>query len=414
MFRERVTRAHALDTGLRYSSVATQLRELLVKPLRAVQDQISPCVIVLDALDECKDDNFTSLILSCLSQHISALAPLKFFITSRPDERIRGGFQLARLQLTTQRLDLHEVKLDVIEHDIGHYLMTHFEAMKNQYVVEDGWPALKDVDALTSLSSGLFIFAATAVNFIRDRGYSDPSDQLSRLLTATVIEGSSPYHYLDQLYLQVLHSSFPTEVPRRLREILGTIAVLQQPLHPADIEQLLKLDSGTVRNTVLHLGSVLLVPQGDDEMIRLVHPSFFDFLTNRLRCSDLRFTVDPKTQHAFLAQLCLEAMKGLKRDICKIGDPSKLDCEVPDLIERIARHIPPYLQYACHNWAYHLSHSRVSEAPLVFLREFCLNSLLHWIEVCSLFGELQSALLGLTAALKLVMVCICDLIVVTY
>jgi len=267
----------------------------------------------------------------------------------------------------------------------------------------------KDVQALARLSSGLFIFAATTVIFIQDPNNCNPSGQLGHLLTSTIMQGPSPHRYLDKLYLQVLTDAFPdisVELSNRLKTILGTIALLHYPLFPFDIEQLLDLKPGTIRHSVVYLGAVLVVPKDDNLMIRLIHPSFFDFLTNPARCTNPHFAIDPRSQHGLLAEACLIAMKRLKRDMCQIRDPSKLDSEVEDMTERIAQHIPRYLQYACRNWTYHLSYSHVSDILLTLLQEFCSNSLLYWVEVCSLLGELRSTLIGLDDVYKMILVCI--------
>lgn len=333
-FGQQVARAHSSDPGLKYSSVSNQLFELIVKPLRSMRGSISPCVIILDALDECQDNNATSTILASLSRYIDDLAPIKFFVTSRPEPNIYGGFRLAGLQLATRRLNLHEVKLDVVEHDINLYLTTWLNCIKEHYHIECGWPTTYDVQHLTRLSSGLFIFAATAIKFIKDSNYSDPKDQLTRLLKTKVIEDSSPLHQLDCLYMQVLTGAFPRISPdlaSKLKKVLGTIALLQYPLHLIDIEYLLELELGTIRITTLYLGSLLVIPDGQNRKIRLIHPSFFDFLTDPKRCLASQFQVDPEVHHGLPAQACLETIKGLIYDICAIGNPSKLDSEVDDL-----------------------------------------------------------------------------------
>jgi len=166
-FQEQLTRAHVANPGLKYSSVSNQLEKLIVKPLRAVRDNFPACVLVLDAVDECKDENATSIILSSLSRHIGMLTPLKFLVTSRPEPKITGGFRLASLRSATQCLNLHEVKLDVVEQDIENYLTVCLRDVQEQYQLDDDWPLTKDLHALARLASGLFIFAATAVNFIQ-------------------------------------------------------------------------------------------------------------------------------------------------------------------------------------------------------------------------------------------------------
>jgi hypothetical protein len=46
-----------------------------------------------------------------------------------------------------------------------------------------------------------------------------------------------------------------------------------------------------------------------------------------------------------------------------------------------------------------------SDVLLDLLKEFSLKQLLHWLEVCSLLGELRNALLALDAAQKALDVC---------
>jgi len=60
-------------------------------------------------------------------------------------------------------------------------------------------------------SSGLFIFAATAANFIEDRNASQPRRQLEIVLTTAYIASTAtpPHRRLDALYLAVLHKAFP-------------------------------------------------------------------------------------------------------------------------------------------------------------------------------------------------------------
>src|SRR6202030_996865 len=53
-----------------YSNVTYQLEKMIVKPLLAMRNMFPPSVVVIDALDECKDDNSISTILASLSSHI--------------------------------------------------------------------------------------------------------------------------------------------------------------------------------------------------------------------------------------------------------------------------------------------------------------------------------------------------------
>src|SRR3984893_11191680 len=120
-----------------YSSVAYQLEKMIIKPFIAMRNKFPPSIVVIDALDECKDDNSTSTILASLSQHIQKLFPLQFLITSRPILQITGAFKHPQLNNATRPLILHEVKLDVIKSDIQYYGTWHLDAIKKKIIFLD-------------------------------------------------------------------------------------------------------------------------------------------------------------------------------------------------------------------------------------------------------------------------------------
>jgi hypothetical protein len=405
-FYEEVSAVFRADTDVVYSVVPVQLERLIVGPLHALKGTMPSCVIVIDALDECQDGGATSTILSSLAKYITQLKPLKFLITSRPEHHIHGGFELAELSQITQRFILHEIEQRVVETDIQKFLNTSLRATKEMYQLGEGWPAIQDVDALVHLSSGLFIFAATAAKFIQDSYYNDPQGQLARLLNAIDMEDSAPHKLLDQLYLEVLKNAFPdisAEFASQLRLVLGSIVHLQDPLSASDFEWLLK-PNVPLQITLRHLHSVVIFPTNQHEAIHLIHPSFHEFLINPTRCINPKFLVNTNMQHSLLAQACLNAMKILKQNICEIRQPWKTHSEVEDLPRLVQQHISPAVQYACCHWASHLSQGLLADGLLSSLEEFCKTHLLHWVEVCSLLGELRKVLVALKAVHQLLLV----------
>jgi hypothetical protein len=94
-FRSHIVRIIKKDPTIAHTSLISQLENLLVKPLS--RKNIS-CVIVIDALDECIDDQPASAILSVLGRFAKQLPLVKFFITGRPEPRIRSGFRLPLLE----------------------------------------------------------------------------------------------------------------------------------------------------------------------------------------------------------------------------------------------------------------------------------------------------------------------------
>jgi hypothetical protein len=403
-FKQELLKVLQSDPDIVYTGVSYQLNKLLVKPLEVVKATFPFCVVVLDALDECKDHHATSVVLSALAHHIAALSPIKFLITSRPEQNIIGGFKLANLAAVTQRLILHEVNSDVVEIDIYNYLAYRLNQIQEAYGLLD-WPSNKDVLLLTHLSAGLFLFAATAAKFIEDQKYSNPQGQLACILQSPAFNGGS--HNLDRLYMQVLSHAFPeisASLASGLRIVLGAIILLQEPLSPFDLQQLCHRLKISVRETLRHLHAVVIVPDDDTGVIHLIHPTFYQFLTDPGRCTNLQFLIKVEMHHSILVQACFDVMDKLTPDICQIGGLFKLNGDVQDLPARIKANIPFSLLYACRHWSYHLSSGLVSNEILKSLEKFATFKLLCWVEVCSLAGELHGALFALHTAQQLISV----------
>jgi hypothetical protein len=79
------------------------------------------------------------------------------------------------------------------------------------------------------------------------------------------------------------------------KQVIGTIAILSEPLSSKALGKLLALDQERVHLRLRHLRSVLNVPNDEHSPIRLLHPSFRDFLLDKERCSNPLFWVDEKT-----------------------------------------------------------------------------------------------------------------------
>jgi hypothetical protein len=242
------------------------------------------------------------------------------------------------------------------------------------------------------------------LKFIQQPDFT-PQEQLQIIFTSNAAhEAGSPTHKLDTLYTQVLNQT-PLRNRKTIQQIIGSIVLLQTQLpalHPA---RLLALDLEELKQCLLRLHSVILVPDDDNKGIRLFHPSFFDFLSSPTQCFMSEFAVQLKKHHSLLAEHCLDIMiQTLRQDICQIGDPSLLLSEISDISTRIATHIPLHLQHACHHWAYHILNGDPNSV-MELLEEFLSKHLLHWIEVSSLLGDLRNALLGVTNMHQLLVVC---------
>jgi len=102
-------------------TLCSQMEKLITGPLRETQTQT---LIIINALDECRDEEPASALLSVLSRYVNKIPLVKFFITSRPEPRIRSGFRLESLQPHTDVLRLHDVKRSSVDSDVRLFFTT--------------------------------------------------------------------------------------------------------------------------------------------------------------------------------------------------------------------------------------------------------------------------------------------------
>jgi hypothetical protein len=70
-FGDKVAGVVKLHPDIGYSDLSYQLEQLIINPLLEIGDSFPPWVVVIDTLDECKNDKTTSLILASLSRYIN-------------------------------------------------------------------------------------------------------------------------------------------------------------------------------------------------------------------------------------------------------------------------------------------------------------------------------------------------------
>ena len=396
-FRNHIIRTIKKDPSLAHTSLISQLENLLINPLSG--KNIS-CVIIIDALDECSDDQPASAILSVLGQFVKQLSLVKFFITGRPEPRIRTGFRLPLLQPITQIFLLHEVQLSHVSSDIQLYLtwrLTTIAKQRSGLELPNPWPCDDDILTLTKKSSGLFIFASTLVRFIESE-YHDPNERLQLVVSetnSTTHEGSAG---IDSLYTQILLHAFPdvhkTEVFTNMRHVLGAIILAFNPLSHRELSIILGVSMTFISTTLRHLHSIILVPANEFEEIRVFHKSFPDFLQDNERCTNLRFHINPKAHHGSMVLSCLKLMGGLKQNPCSLP-PFIMNHDVPDLQQLLENKLGGAMRYACSHWARHLKLSPTfgnHVDQVITLATNVLQNAPLWIEVMSLENHLEEVI----------------------
>jgi NACHT domain len=116
-FRPALVQVIRSHPDIKSDRLEVQFHKIIVGPLQSIE---TPTTIVIDALDECRDRDPVSQFLSALARHLNELSNVKFFITGRPEDHIRSGFEILSLQ--TKILPLHDVDYAVINSDIKSYV----------------------------------------------------------------------------------------------------------------------------------------------------------------------------------------------------------------------------------------------------------------------------------------------------
>ena len=404
------------DPGIAHESLYNQFHRLIVKPL---QESVISTVVIIDALDECKDEEPASAILSVLAKLVSEISKVKFFVTGRPEPRIREGFRLPLLAEAADVLVLHDVEPSQVDSDIQQFFRYKFLELARLRPGLDDWPTKEQLRVLCEREAGLFVYAAATVKFVEKQS-NNPRKQLELLLRSpetSVREGKTELREkttLDSLYMSILQGAFgddddPDNDPK-VRSVLGAMVLAANPLSPSTIALLLGLDTEDVFPLLSSTQSLLILHEDVHYPVQPFHKSFLDFITDPDRCANKRFHVSPPGHHSQLLIGSLDLIERmLEKNMCKLPD-LVANSDVSDLKERIERYIDPALQYACQSWHTHLVAGRHSTSVSTLeitsaLHRFLEEKLLFWLEVLSVLGATRNAVNALRAAVDLLEVC---------
>jgi hypothetical protein len=184
------------------------------------------------------------------------------------------------------------------------------------------WPSEEVLGQLIHQCSSSFIFAATLIDFVND-GSDLPHRKLQRAL--------GTHNGLDPLYSQVFSDAQRSPY---FEQVIGTIMLVTEPLSIKNLGLLLQVESGDVLLVLLGIQSILVVPEDDDQLVRLVHTSLRDFLITGSRSQE--WYIHPPVHHLRITIDCLKA----------------ITVEPEDGMFHVG-----FREYACLNWSYHLAQS---------------------------------------------------------
>jgi hypothetical protein len=381
-------------------SLHDQWQQLVLGPLSELDSSSyqTSYVLVVDALDECTDDNNIRIILQLLARARSLKrVRLRIFLTSRPEIPIRYGFyQMSK----TEHHDfvLHNISKSIVDRDIAIFLEYDLGLIGQERRFGVDWPGEDTVRSLVQNASGLFIWAATACRFIR-KGKGLAKRRLAVILKNEGTSITEPEERLNEIYNAVLNNVISLDYTDEekedlycvLKDTLGSVVVLLSPLSAYSLSRLLYIPTEDVNQILEDLHSILDIPEDQTCLLRLHHPSFRDFLLDKDRCSNPKFWVDEKQAHRRLAESCIRLMStSLKQDICGVDAPGILVTDIAS--SRVEQCLPLEVKYACLYWIQHLQKSSAQLHDNDYVHLFLQVHLLHWLEALSWIEKISEGI----------------------
>ena len=299
-----------------------------------------PMIVVIDAINECHGP-LQMFIKILADKYCESPPPIRFFVTSRPEEEVLGEFNCYSKRVHTLNLT------DFPAHkDIEIFFDEELKTLKTKHLIYRGsrklgdWPSPQDLDSLVRKSEGLFIYASSLLKFIGD--CNEGGDLQSRLRRAL-----HQHDGLDIFFRQVLWNA-PEFYNPDFHRLLGATCFLHEELPLGSVVVLLRLHSAAdARRLLRSCRSILQIPQTDDGNITFFHSSLRHFLTDRNRSHKFTFDrnnywIDPMKQHLSLFSDCIELI---------VAESQNGSIEIePDRVN----YFELSTRYAWENWHRHL------------------------------------------------------------
>ena len=374
--------------------VVTQLKNLLIGPWQQSEPtrhpELPPYLIIIDALDEIKDDRGAAFLhdfLVTVNNH--DLRGFKFLVTSR------SHLEVTSLSFTFEAIcHLRNIPIEETKQDIVIYLKERLKEL-------DGCPEL---DELVRWAGGLFIYAATAVRYLTPPGLVTVAKQLqmlndlcSRSYSSKPSSANNATLSIDNLYQQIMWDAFSKfkgkNLTRRLR-ILYTFLCTAEHGSTSIVAALGGLENDQIVKAVLHDLYAVFYTQGD--RIFWYHASFSEFIFTQARSNfgigkkNAVFSCNKPFHHKLLSKSCFDIMKsGLRFNMGNIPSSFLFDHDnTVALSEQVNQNIDHKLRYSCRYWAHHLATAELVNTDNLcdLLSDFLQLRILFWIEAMNLLG----------------------------
>ena len=393
--------ANALHVADKFDAVnhdvSSQMMDLLVGPWQLSEatrhPEPPPYLIVIDALDEIKDDGgsaFLRNLLIAINEY--DLRGFKFLVTSRSDPKVA---ELCKSFASEAICRLQDVPMEEAKSDIKTYLKTELPELASR----------PEFVELERRAGGLFIYAATAVKYLTPDGsitVGEQTDMLKEFLSKSYEPASSSdaTFLIDELYRQIMCNAFSKFSGKFLARRLCTLYTFLCTAERTSISVVAALvldgDEDTARAVLRNLHAVLYT---QDDQVFWYHSSFPDFIFTQARSNfridkkDFTFWCNEPVHQSLLGISCFCIMKseklGLRFNMGNIKSSFLFDCDNSvELLGQVNQNISASLRYSSHYWTHHLPSPHLINTDNICccISEFLQIRVLFWIEAMNLLG----------------------------
>ncbi|KAF8169716.1 hypothetical protein K438DRAFT_226272 [Mycena galopus ATCC 62051] len=302
------------------SSLAEQVEALLLAPIQEMCKSYDRVVILIDALDELRN------AAESVEEMLSLIAPrdchlpenIRFVITSRPEHWAHiSESEILELSVFKQYLLGTESSVN----EVHSFIIARLQEINTKGPKWDKWPSDYQVSKLSEKADGLFHYAATALQWIKEQVRKPGMGKVygNQLFEKFTEMGDGQ---LEELYRLILTSFENIDVQeqdtdwqedrlRNFRHVIGTILVLDEPLTIGQITALLgdiSEDDFNVANFLRQMRSVLIpgTTASFEEARPQTHKSFRDYITSDHAPAEFR--IHTGHAHFVTARSCMEVI----------------------------------------------------------------------------------------------------------
>ncbi|KAL1663070.1 quinon protein alcohol dehydrogenase-like superfamily [Schizophyllum commune] len=351
----------------------------------------APIVFVIDALDECRNDDDKSIgeraalfrtLRACISDR-QLPSGIRFLITMRSDDLIVESMLREDETIVTGRPIDRE---NDTERDIRKVVKAKLE----------GTDALELAEDIVWASQSLFECAAVLCREVT--GPNQPKSIAARqTFVRSIRQRPGRHRRLHEIYRHVLETHIGTTDSTYLSiycQFLAWVLAVRQPQPRVVFQEFahILLDGEKIDRLLVHLGSLLTgTLAGSSDPIRPLHTSFRDFVLDAEASGPFFIKSVFAAADAQLSLACFGIMgrpeSGLQYNICNLPSPFVYKRDVENLDNLMTEHMSPGLRYACREVSVHLSRCHDPAGLASALKGFSDNHFLFWLEACGWLGH---------------------------